>query len=347
MKEGENELRFVVSIVNPFEVSYPSKSDFSCLDEQRLVKILVRNKILRKVDRKLREEPQLRKSFLSRFNTLNKLIIQQEGAQEKEFNEFIRISQKLAKQNIHLLLIKSTGEFPHESSNIDCLIESEKLAATIQVLEEEGYQEYPSVREPHKFLFRKKNASKELPLHIHTRVEWEAIDFANLENLRGRARFLPNKDTGALIPSVEDAILITIAHYFFEDHEIRINDLLNLCITAKDEQIDWNYVLSQAREIGWEDALLLNTKILNQMSSRYFGRDFLPNFGERFLNNSSIFLRRNPYGVFEIPYAMSAGFFLQRVLTNSQYSLNEKFRQIVYVFSDVIGRKILGYDELK
>lgn len=82
MKEGENELRFVVSIVNPFEVSYPSKSDFSCLDEQRLVKILVRNKILRKVDRKLREEPQLRKSFLSRFNTLNKLIIQQEGAKK-------------------------------------------------------------------------------------------------------------------------------------------------------------------------------------------------------------------------------------------------------------------------
>ncbi len=348
MKERDDqELRFVVSLLSPFGKSFPKKTDFSILNEQKLIKILIKNKIIRKFGAKLREEPEFQRSFFSRFDKVNKLLLEIEAAQEKSLDEFIKISQKLAKQNIHLLLTKSTGEFPHESSNIDCLIEPDKLAHTIKVLQEEGYQEYPSVREPHKFLFRKKIAPKELPLHIHTRVEWEAVEFANLYNLRGRARFLLNQDTGALIPSVEDAILITIAHYFFEDHEIRINDLLNLCAVSC-KRIDWHYIISEAQALGWENALSLNLRLLNEMSKHYFNKGLFPELKKKhFLKNLNFITNPNQYGVLKIPYMVSAGFFLQKILSNMNCSAHEKTKQMVYVCSDVIGRKILGYDELK
>jgi len=341
-----NELNFVVSLLNPVSNRNKLKHEFSHLEEQRLTKILVKNKILRKFTKELTKEAEFKRDFMVIFTKLNQLSIEQEAIQANDLKEFIRISKKLSQQNVHLLLIKSTGEFPYESSNIDCLIESDKLAITTKVLQEEDYEEYPTVREPHKFLFRKKHSPKELPLHIHTRVEWEAIEFANKENLLSRARFFLNEETGALVPSIEDSILITIAHYFFEDHEIKICDLLKLCCIAKEQKIDWDYIITQAQKLGWESALFLNLRMLNEMSKKYFGMQLFPSFSNKsVLNISSIFLKANSYGVFKIPYAISASFFIQKILKNVDYSFNEKSRQIVYVFSDVIGRKILGYDE--
>ena len=281
---------------------------------------------------------------------MNKLIEELKQRQVAELEEFLRISKRLASQDVHLLLIKSAGEFPHESSNFDCLIEPDKLAICDRILQDEGYQELPITREPHKFLYRKIAAPRELPLHIHTRVEWEAAEFADAQKLRKRARPFISEETGALVPSVEDSMLITVAHYFFEDHEIKVYDLLKLIGLSKDGKTDWNYMFNESAELGWGDAFALNMQLLNRMSICCFGQKAFPESISPDITREAKFASKtitfDSVGKFKIPYGISALFFVNKIFRSSHVSFYIKCKHIDYVLSDILHRKAIGYMEV-
>ncbi len=320
---------------------------FEDLDEEKLTKIIRKNKVFRKLDEKLSKQPNLKKEFQSRYPKLLKTINELKVYQDKELAEFVKISSKLSSLNIHLLLIKSCGEFPFESSNIDCLVKPDNVAETLRVLGEEGYKEYPAVREPHKFLFRKVSSPKEVPLHIHTKVEWEAVEFADEQDLMNRARPFLDKQVGALVPSIEDALLITIAHYFFEDHEVKINDLLKLLSLIDQGKPNWKYILNQAAKIGWDEALFLNMKMINKVGFQYFGLRLFPETViEQGFGSSSFFTRiikLRPEGTLDIPYGVSALYFFRRIAQNRSCSVFEKTKRLVYACSDILRRRTVGY----
>jgi hypothetical protein len=345
------ELEFVLQTLNPFDQQKEFDANlFSGLNEDRLIKILKTNKLFTKFSRKLDTEPEFKQEFLSGFKKIKLLNQDLSAFQAVDLSEFIRISRKLANHDIHLLLIKSAGDFPHESSNFDCLIKPESLAATAHVLKAEGYRERLNSREPHKFLFRKQHVPRELPLHIHTRVEWEAVDFADPQTLRRNARPFMNGETGALVPSVEDAILITIAHYFFEDHEIKLYDLLKLWQLTNKANPDWGYMSKQTEQLGWRDAFVLNIDLLNRMSRLYFGRNLFVKSADNLAPKSPSWISRaitfDSDGAQKVPYGVSALFFLRKVFRNPNLDFPQKSRQISYVFSDILRRKSIGYQQL-
>jgi hypothetical protein len=344
---SNNELRFVLHVLNPLGRRIETE-ELSGLNEAILIEILEKNKVFPEFIKKLNDQPTLKEELISKYPRLNQILNEKEVSQASDLREFLRISGKLSGHGIPLLLIKSTGDFPYESSNIDCLVEPDKLVSTVRTLLDEGYRECSTVREPHKFLFRKRQAPKELPLHIHTRVEWEAIEFADPKTLRARARPFLNGRTGSLIPSVEDALLINIAHYFFEDHEIKIRDLLALWSLAVKDQIRWDYVFGEVERLGWNSALFLNMHLINTMSEKYFGQKVFFGLTEKSLFDSASIIQKTVYfrtdGVLRIPYGISALFFLEKVVKNSAYTIPEKSRQIIYVCSDAMRRKINGID---
>ncbi|MCW4010408.1 MAG: nucleotidyltransferase family protein [Candidatus Bathyarchaeota archaeon] len=349
LKHFNRELDFVLKTVNPFCKTFRFEDqNLTGLDEGRLIEVLSKNKLFTKFSVEIDTRPEFKQELFERFRELGRLIRELNMFWSRNLSEFVRVSKKLAQQDIHLLLIKSAGDFPHESSNFDCLIKPSQLCATARTLAEEGYCECLESREPHKFLFRKHQTPRELPLHIHTRVEWEAIEFADPKNLRDRARVFLSDETGALVPSVEDAILVTVAHYFFEDHEMKIYDLLKLhTLVNQEENLDWEYMFSQAEKLGWTDALALNKYLVNRMSLCCFGQKVFADVTEEDIAALPSWVCKivtfEPSGLQKIPYGVSALFFLRKVLRNPQLTLPEKYLQINYVFSDILRRKSIGY----
>jgi hypothetical protein len=228
------------------------------------------------------------------------------------------------------------------------LVPPDKVGVTARVLLQEGYREMPLAREPHKYLFRKTAKPKELPLHIHTRVEWEAVEFAEAPNLRGRSRPLQDAKCGALTPSVEDSVLITIAHYFFEDHEVKIYDLLKLWNLLGQGNIDWQYIYDEADLLSWSDALSLNVNLLNRMSKQYFSTDFITQYPHMQAAQNNMLNKAITFGAqgqLKVPYFVSALFFLRKVQRSPQFLWPQKTRQVIYVFSDILRRMSIGYME--
>ena len=351
LKTVEKELKFILNVLNPFMLNNEvSEQEFSRLDEQKLIQILNRNKIFGKFSKKLDSQPNFAQRFLSVYPALNRLNEELKSRQKNELDEFIKVSKRLAAQGVTLLLIKSAGEFPHESSNFDCLIKPEKLATCNRILRGEGYRERSIAREPHKFLYRKIADPKNLPLHIHTRVEWEAGEFATAKTLIRRARPFVNEDTDALVPSVEDSILITIAHYFFEDHEIKLYDLLKVFALSRECNPDWNYMLNETVGLGWSDAFALNLRLLNWMSVCWFGKKTFPELEKLKASRQDKLalktIKFDSLGMINIPYGVSALFFLKKVFRNSSFSFYQKTQHVDYVFSDILRRRIIGYLEI-
>jgi hypothetical protein len=340
------ELAFVVNCLNPAAENHQTQN-CSDLNEQRLIKILKINKLLTKFPKAIEAKPTTKQELCNKYPLLEKTLTDAQTKQTTELNEFTRISQKLAQNNIHLLLIKSEGTFPHESSNFDCLIPPHQVPATTKILMLEGYRELPLAREPHKYLFRKTAHPRELPLHIHTRVEWEAVEFAEADNLRRRSRPLQDADCGALTPSIEDAVLITIAHYFFEDHEIKLYDLLKLQKLLAEGKVDWRYIGREAERLSWGDALALNVDLLNRMSAHFFDQKLIKN-AQMQIPQRGVFTKAvsfAPEGPLKIPYLVSATFFLRKVMRNPDCVFTEKSHQVIYVFSDILRRMSIGYME--
>ena len=351
MKTGKKELKFILDMLKPFmDFSEANEVEFTGLDEQKLIQILIRNKVFSKFTKKLETQPNFAQRFFSVYPALNRLNEELKKRQIDELDEFIRISKRLAAQGVNLLLIKSAGEFPHESSNFDCLIKTEKLALCDRILREEGYRELTLTREPHKYLYRKIASPKKLPLHIHTRVEWEAAEFADSQKLIRRARPFLNEDTGALVPSIEDSILITIAHYFFEDHEIKLYDLLKVSALSKECDPDWDYMFNETEELGWSDAFALNLRLLNWMSVCWFAKKTFPELEklEASIQDKLALktIKFDSLGMVNIPYGVSALFFLRKVFRNSSFSFYQKTQHVEYVFSDILRRRIIGYIEI-
>jgi hypothetical protein len=351
LDKKSRELKFILQTLNPFlHFSEPKEEVFTGLDEQKLIQILKKSKVFSKFSKKLDSQPNFAERFLSAYPKLKKLNEELKSRQISELNEFLKISKLLAREEVHLLLIKSAGEFPHESSNFDCLIEPDKLAICDRILRDEGYQELPITREPHKFLYRKIATPKNLPLHIHTRVEWEAAEFADAKKLRKRARPFINKETGALVPSIEDSILITVAHYFFEDHEIKVYDLLKLWELSREREPDWDYMFNEAAELGWSDAFALNLQLLNRMSACCFGRKAFPELDKPDISKQAQLALKtvtfDSLGKFNIPYGVSALFFLRKVFQNPHFSFYQKSRHVDYVLSDILRRRVIGYIEI-
>ena len=318
------------------------------LDEDKLIGVLLKNKLTGIFKKELETfDVRFVDGGSARYSKLDQFLQEFQCRHTTFLNEFLRISARLSINNVYLLLIKSSGVFPIESSNIDCLVEPDKLIITAKILQEQGYIEQIIAREPHKYLFRKKLKPKELPLHIHTRVEWEAVEFANYKKLRNRARPFLSIESGALVPSIEDSILITIAHYFFEDHEIKLFDLLKLWELSKMHNLNWNYMLREAESLGWRDAFLLNIDLLNKMSVLYFGQNVfhgLHHNSEPYMLSKLI--ASDPLGRIKIPYSVSALYFLKKILKNPNFSNKEKTKQLNYVVTDIIHRRAIGYIEM-
>lgn len=329
--------------------------DFDDLNERRLVETLQRNKVAIYFEKNLETLCGPRDKLFNEFPAI-KLFYQGLHAKiEKDSSAFNKVENEFSKEGIEFILIKSADSYPYESDNLDVLIKPNELAKVAQILRGVGYVELRQAREKHKFLFRKAGNYHELPLHIHTRVEWEGVQFVDSLELWHRHSTAANG--GFFTPSPEDCILVTIAHLFFENHEIGLLDLLKLELCIRNYDIDWDYVIRHARKLGWIDALYLTLLLVDRSYALLLHGNLLPRKVLSDIEGSigpsarimlkTIRLFDSGLTPIRIPYIVSAFYFVQRVMCSSGSDLPERLKSIHFVVVDVLRRRILPVKNIR
>lgn len=185
-------------------------------------------------------------------------------------NDFKEFQKHLNEYEIKSVLIKSVGHLPYESDNLDILIPKDALNGVRRILKKLEYIELRHIEEPNKFFFRRyKQGFKHLPLHIHTKIEW-VNPFINEKEVLANARKSPLED-GFLVPSPSDSLLILMAHWFYEDKELKLRDLFHLRFLLETENLNWSYIKDVSLEYGWYDGLVIASKLFARIEKAVFG----------------------------------------------------------------------------
>ena len=162
---------------------------------------------------------------------LQRLLDEERARFDAQREEFERIRIDFEKPGVRTMLFKSTGlapSFPHLSSNLDVLVSPGMGDLGRQRLHELGYVELLNVEEPAKYLFRRFLGDGScLTFHLHEQVGW-GVQFLDTEPVWQNAT-VADDDVGVMIPGAEEALLITVAHWFYED---KMLTLQNLFLTA-------------------------------------------------------------------------------------------------------------------
>jgi dTMP kinase len=190
-------------------------------------------------------------------------------------NEWIAVREKFLKKGIESMLIKSVGSFPYKSSNLDVLIKQDRREKAESILKELGYIQLHNVEEPYKTLFRKfDNGKTSSVIHLHNKVAW-INPFHDEELLWTRFRNSP-EDSTVDIPSPEDSILILTAHWFYEDKEIKLSDIIKISFCLQKDVLDWEYMKAVAEKKGWLEGLHFALLVQSFVEKNLYGNSSIP-----------------------------------------------------------------------
>lgn len=192
---------------------------------------------------------------------------------QRQRAEFAPVRGALDLAGIPTALIKSAGiapSFPYRSDNVDLLVPSEAELQAAEALYGLGYVELRNIEEPRKFLFKRFVGGVEVSaIHLHTQVGW-GTGFLVDEWLWERVR-LSQDDPLAAILCPEDALLVTLAHAFYEDKEFKIWDVVKARHCAGAGGFDWDYCARQAEARGWLHGLNAILHRVSRMEQKWWG----------------------------------------------------------------------------
>jgi len=187
---------------------------------------------------------------------------------------FIKVKEEWDKRGIDYIFHKSSGQFPYMSDNLDVLVKTKDFNKAGMILTDMGFIKLRNIQEANKNLYRRFVGEKsDIPIHLHERVCW-IVPYEDNDHL-WKNYIVSDKDEIVHYPSYEDSILINIAHFFLEDHKIKIFDLLTIKKCIKDN-LDWNYILTTADKMHWVHALYAGILIMDFIYKRLFGDSFIP-----------------------------------------------------------------------
>ena len=160
--------------------------------------------------------------------------------------------------------------FPYTSDNLDILIPWDRADEARAIVLELGYIELRNIEEQNKFLYRKfRDAESECAIHIHRWVGWN-INFFEEDTLWDRARVAPDDPT-IMAPSPEDALLINLAHSYYENKRFGLHDIEKIRVNWLEHDLDWDYLSSVPQRNGWYDGYLLGMLLIAHLDESIMG----------------------------------------------------------------------------
>lgn len=192
-------------------------------------------------------------------------------------DEFERIRVRLAEERVDTMLFKSTGmspSFHYLSSNLDVLVPDGRAPVARAALTELGYVELLNVEEPQKFLFRRfVGDGSSFAFHLHEVVGW-GVPFLD-NGLVWRSKRLATDDPAIVIPGPSEALLITLAHWFYEDKALSLGNLLLTAHALRSMDCALAEPATHARGRGWEEGFWGALHVFEESWKQLFGEGFL------------------------------------------------------------------------
>jgi len=191
--------------------------------------------------------------------------------------QYCIVKERLECQGISDAMIKSVGlapSFPYRSDNLDVLYRPEHEQAVRQTLRELGYVELTNVEEPHKYLFRKFHMGHSISaIHLHVHVGW-MVSFLDEQALWQRIA-ASDDDPCVTVPGPDEAMLTTLAHYFYEDKRVALLDVIKFrhCLRRG---VNWEEVYRVADWRGWRDGLNVSLLLCAYQERALYGETVAP-----------------------------------------------------------------------
>jgi thymidylate kinase len=250
--------------------------DFSPdLDWAAVLAILARNKVPLIG---FEEDPALAGCPLVRMPEFRKAAAGHGARWRSLRDEYGAVRDRFLERGIRGVLFKSTGlppSFPFTSDNLDFLVRPEHIEWGREILGDLGYVELRNVEEPLKLLFRRFEGGESVSaIHLHGTIGW-GVPFLDDASLWNRIR--PSADDPlVLIPAPEDALLVTIAHAFYEDKAFKLVDLARIRHCLRGGNLDFADVERIARTRGWEDGFAFCVLLCDRLESLLYGERAIP-----------------------------------------------------------------------
>lgn len=241
-------------------------------DVQQVVQVLQRNKVpllsiaASEENKYVVDEPAFRTARCDEERLLDGLRV-----------EYMDVKEALASEGVSDVMIKSVGlapSFPYRSDNLDVLYKPEDVEVVRRVLQSMGYVELKNVEEPLKYLFRKFHSGHSVSaIHLHAQVGW-MVSFLDEDALRERCA-MSDDDPLVMVPAAEDALLTTLAHYFYEDKRVALLDVIKLTHCLR-RGVDWDEVYRVATWRGWRDGLSVSLLLCAYQECALYGASLVP-----------------------------------------------------------------------
>jgi len=186
---------------------------------------------------------------------------------------FAEIRAAWAEAGIPALFVKSLGpppSFPYTSGNLDVLVPQNRQDEARKLVRDLGYVELRHIEEPNKFLLRRYHLGESaFDIHIHGRVEWH-VSFLDEAALWQHSTFAPDTNVAA-VPSLEDGVLITLAHALYENKAYKLSDLAKVLYATGTRALDWDRMAGTARRKGWLSGFWFALGLCTQMEKVLYG----------------------------------------------------------------------------
>ena len=208
---------------------------------------------------------------------LAEFIARDRAKYRRERDEFEAIRTACLARNVRTMVFKSTGALPsfhYLSSNLDILVPERSAGVVRKVLTELGYVELLNVEEPRKFLFRRfPGDGSTFAFHLHEVVGW-GVPFLDNRAVWSNAR-AAGDDPDILIPGPSEALLVTLAHWFYEDKALSLGNLLLTANALRTMEEALAEPAAHARRRGWEEGFWGALSIFDEAWKRLYDETLL------------------------------------------------------------------------
>ena len=192
-------------------------------------------------------------------------------------DEFERVRLRFSEARVETMLFKSTGAppaFHYLSSNLDVLVPSGQAQTARECLQQLGYVELLNVEEPQKYLFRRfPGDGTSFAFHLHEVVGW-GVPFLDNAVVWAHARCVTG-DPGIVIPGPSEALLVTLAHWFYEDKALSLGNMFLTAHALRSMDCALAEPANHARRRGWEEGFWGALCIFDDAWKRIFEESFL------------------------------------------------------------------------
>ncbi len=268
-------------------------------------------------------------------------IEEEEAAFRRMRGEFERVRLLFEERGIRTVFIKSTGlypSFPHLSSNLDVMVPSAMGDEARRTLRELGYVELVNAEEPEKFLFRRFTGNgPSFTFHLHEQVGW-GVPFIDADAVWDNARAAPD-DAGVCIPRAEEALLITLAHWFYEDKALSLGNLFLTANALNNLTHPIDDVKEGAAVRGWQAGFDAALKVFDQSWHRLFGNHYLSDAaraavdvhleGEKFIRSNILSKVRYLQGMpARVPFAANKIIYYRKISADRRRSSRRRAKDV-------------------